>query len=159
LVLRTSFRGWRGPLRRPFQSDRHGEALYTSKRFETAWLEAQQGFAFKAQPLTLIAYDVDCDDVADLTQAATCAGLGVSGNDLACAWEDLVSRGIDPPSWQIARHLYNDGTAAIIVPSYAPGANEDDINVVFWRWSDIKPHSVRAVDDQGRLPRNDASWR
>jgi RES domain-containing protein len=107
------------------------EALYTSRRFETAWLEAQQGFAFKAQPLTLIAYDVDCDDVADLTQAATCAGLGVSGNDLGCAWEDLVSRGIDPPSWQITRRLYNDGTVAIIVPSYAPGANEDDINVVF----------------------------
>src|SRR4051812_13824924 len=90
------------------------EALYTSRRFETAWLEAQQGLAFKAQPLTLVAYDVDCGDfkaqpltlvaydvdcgdVADLTQATTCAGLGVSGNDLACAWEDLVSRGIDPP--------------------------------------------------------------
>jgi hypothetical protein len=96
LVFRTSFRGWRGPLRRPFQSDQQ-EALYTSRRFETAWLEAQQGLAFKAQPLTLVAYDVDCGDVADLTHPATCAGLGVSGNDLACAWEDLVSRGIDPP--------------------------------------------------------------
>jgi RES domain-containing protein len=27
------------------------EVLYTFRRFETAWLEAQQGFAFKAQPL------------------------------------------------------------------------------------------------------------
>src|SRR5208283_3004562 len=27
-------------------------ALYMSRRMETAWLEAQQGFAFKAQPLT-----------------------------------------------------------------------------------------------------------
>jgi len=89
----------------------------------------------------------------------TCAGLGVSGNDLGCAWEDLASRGIDPPSWQIARRLYHDGTAAIIVPSYAPGANEDDINVVFWRWSDRKPHRVQIIDDQGRLPHNDASWR
>jgi RES domain-containing protein len=138
LVFRTSLRGRRGPLRWPFQSNRDG-TLYTSRRFETAWLEAQQGFAFKAQPLTLVAYDVDCDDVADLTHPATCTGLGVSGNDLACAWEDLASRGIDPPSWQIARRLYDDGTAAIIVPSYAPGANEDDINIVFWRWSDIKP--------------------
>jgi RES domain-containing protein len=32
---------------------------------ETAWLEAQQGFAFKAQPLTICAYDVDCADIAD----------------------------------------------------------------------------------------------
>lgn len=34
--------------------------LYTSLRFETAWLEAQQAFPFKAQPMTLCAYDVDC---------------------------------------------------------------------------------------------------
>jgi len=34
-------------------------ALYTSWRMETAWREAQQGFAFKAQPLTVCAYDVD----------------------------------------------------------------------------------------------------
>jgi RES domain-containing protein len=135
------------------------EALYTSKRFETAWLEAQQGFAFKAQPLTLVAYDVDCDDVADLTDPATCTGLGVSAQDLACPWEALARGGINPPSWQITRRLYDDGIAAIIVPSYATGAGEDDINVVFWRWSYTKPHFVRAVDDYGRLPRDDASWR
>lgn len=39
-------------------------ALYTSRRMETAWREAQQGFPFKAQPLTVCAYEVDCDDVA-----------------------------------------------------------------------------------------------
>ena len=48
-------------------------ALYTSLRFETAWLEAQQGFAFKVQPLTLCAYAVDCADLADLTDP----GLGL----------------------------------------------------------------------------------
>ncbi len=31
------------------------EALYTSLRPETAWLEAQQGFAFKTWPMTLCA--------------------------------------------------------------------------------------------------------
>ena len=42
-------------------------ALYTARRMETAWLEAQQAFPFKAQPLTLCAYEVDCADVVDLT--------------------------------------------------------------------------------------------
>lgn len=28
-------------------------ALYTSLRFEIAWLEAQQAFPFKAQPMTM----------------------------------------------------------------------------------------------------------
>jgi RES domain-containing protein len=33
-------------------------ALYASLRFETAWLEAQQAFPFKAQPMTLCGYQV-----------------------------------------------------------------------------------------------------
>ncbi|HIE54450.1 MAG TPA: hypothetical protein EYP90_04590, partial [Chromatiaceae bacterium] len=32
--------------------------LYTSASPEAAWLEAQQAFVFKAQPLTLCAFDV-----------------------------------------------------------------------------------------------------
>ena len=43
-------------------------ALYTSRRMETAWFEAQQGFAFKAQPLTICAYEVDCRDIVDLAE-------------------------------------------------------------------------------------------
>jgi len=30
--------------------------------------------------------------------------------------------------------------------------------MVFWHWTDLLPHRVRVVDDQRRLPRNDASW-
>ena len=65
-------------------------ALYTSLRFETAWLEAQQAFPFKAQPMTLCAYEVACADVLDLTDAATLAGEGIAGADLACAVEGPV---------------------------------------------------------------------
>jgi len=53
-------------------------ALYTSLRFETAWLEAQQAFPFKAQPMTLCAYDVDCEDILDLTDAATLVAFGTA---------------------------------------------------------------------------------
>jgi len=30
---------------------------------------------------------------------------------------------------------------------------------VFWTWGDSKPHLVQVIDDLGRLPRNDQSWR
>lgn len=53
------------------------EALYTSLRLQTAWLEAQQGFAYKAQPMTICAYQVDCDDLADLLDRAAFARDGV----------------------------------------------------------------------------------
>lgn len=57
--------------------------------------------------------------------------------------EDLVDRRKTPPSWTLARRLSAAGTAAIMVPSFAPGAVEDDVNVVFWRWSDRPPHRLR----------------
>lgn len=148
-------------------AERHGgrfnppgvPALYTARRMETAWLEAQQGFPFKAQPMTLVAYDVACDDVLYLTDAATRAAVGVDLADLMCPWEDLARRGVEPPSWRLARRLLGDGVAAVVVPSFAPGADADHVNVVFWRWGPVPPHAVRVIDDHGRLPHDDASWR
>lgn len=126
---------------------------------ETAWREAQQGFAFKAQPLTVCAYEVDRADVADLTDPATCAELAVNAQDLACRWEYLAALGQTPPTWDLARRLFDGGIAAIVVPSFAPGALAADRNVVFWRWSDALPCKVVVIDDEARLPRDDRSWR
>lgn len=134
-------------------------ALYASLRFETAWLEAQQAFPFKAQPMTLCAYQVDCADVLDLTDADVLAAHGIAAADLGCAWKDLATRGIKPPSWTMAEQLAAAGAAAAIVPSFAKGAGGADSNVVFWRWSTDPPHQLRVVDDEQRLPRDTASWR
>ena len=133
-------------------------ALYTSLRFETAWLEAQQAFPFKAQPMTLCAYDVNCDDVLDLTDAAIAAAHGVAPADLSCAWKDLATQGKTPPSWAMADRLMADGCAGIIMPSFAAGATTADRNVVFWRWGADRPHQVRVIDDFARLPRSGTSW-
>ena len=134
-------------------------ALYTSFRFVTAWLEAQQAFPFKAQPLTLCAYEVDCDDVLDLTDPAILAAHGIGPADLACAWKDLATRAIRPPSWILAERLIRDGIAGVVVSSYASGATAADINVVFWDWAREPPHQVRVIDDEHRLPRDARSWR
>lgn len=71
-------------------------ALYTSMRFETAWLEAQQAFPFKAQPMTLCGYEVDCEDIADLTASETRKSFGVDRAALACPWEHLAVTGVTP---------------------------------------------------------------
>lgn len=125
-------------------------ALYTSLRFETAWLEAQQGFVRKTQPLTLCAYDVDCDRIADLTGPLFHAPVPPA--DLACAWEAVALGGGTPPSWAAADRIIADGYAGIIVQSYAVGATADDKNVVFWKWSAALPHRVVLIDDHGRIP-------
>ena len=134
-------------------------ALYTSMRLQTAWLEAQQGFAFKAQPMTMCAYEVDCADVLDLTDPGTLAATGATSSDLGCAWEDIAARGDMPPSWALAQHLMASGCAVIVVPSFASKATRADINVVFWRWAPNPPHQVRVIDDYDRLPKHDSSWR
>lgn len=107
-------------------------ALYTSLRFQTAWLEAQQAFPFKPQPMTLCTYDVDCDDVLDLTDSRVLAAQGIGRDDLSCPWEDHATRGLMPPSWVLAERLVALGVAAILVQSFAAGAAVDDVNVVFW---------------------------
>ena len=134
-------------------------ALYTSMRFETAWLEAQQAFPFKGQPMTICGYRVDCEDIEDLCDASVRRALDVKSEDLACAWEYLADMGEVPPSWSVADRLMASGVAGIIVPSFAHGATASDRNVVFWTWADAPPHEVKVIDEAARLPKNDASWR
>jgi len=134
-------------------------ALYTALRFETAWLEAQQAFPFKAQPMMLCAYEVDCENVLDLTDAAVLAAHGIGPMDLASPWKDFSTSGIKPPSWEIAERLVAAGMAGVLVPSFAKGAVAADVNVVFWDWAPDPPHQVRVVDDSGRLPKDASSWR
>lgn len=51
---------------------------------------------FKAQPLTLVACRLDGTPVAELTEPGELATAGIDPADLACPWEDLASRGINP---------------------------------------------------------------
>ena len=133
--------------------------LYTSMRFEIAWAEAQQAFPFKAQPMTLVGYEVDCEDIADLTDAATLAAFDADRATLACPWEYLAAKGETPPSWALADRLIAAGRAGALAPSVAPGAAHADVNAIFWRWGSSLPHQVTPIDDAGRLPKDDASWR
>lgn len=114
---------------------------------EGAWTEAQQAFPFKARPMTLCAYAVDCADIADLTDPQSCTDLGIASSDLACAWEDLADRGQTPPSWTLADRLIAAGIAGIVVPSFASAAGRRVRNVVFWDWAKSGPHQVSVIDD------------
>jgi RES domain-containing protein len=134
-------------------------ALYTALDPKTAWMEAQQGMPFKAQPLTLVAYRVDCERVVDLTDPVALSAIEITLKTLGCPWEDLASRGLTPPTWGLAKTLIRAGLQGALVPSFAPGTGQSDRNLVLWRWSDAAPCRIRVIDDFGRLPKDDASWR
>jgi RES domain-containing protein len=89
--------------------NRRGQAaLYTALDLTTAWLEAQQGFPFKAQPMTVVAYQVHCERIAELTDLGRLAAASIDPADLSCPWEDLASRGVQPPTWRIADTLISE---------------------------------------------------
>lgn len=127
-------------------------ALYTSLTQAGAWVEAQNGFRHKAQPLTICQYDIDCHCVLDLTNPMVLDDCGIDASLLGGGWLDLVDRGITPYTWSMSQQLIELGVAAIIVPSYATAATNDMRNLVFWQWSTCPPAMVRVIDDEGRLP-------
>lgn len=134
------------------------EALYLSLDVVTAVKEANQGLVARIDPCVLCTYEVDCDDIEDLSTEAGRAAAGVEAADLGGAWLALAAAGRQPPSWDVARWLIKLGRAGAIVPSFAPGAQANDRNIVLWRWSADLPHRVRVFDPSGRLPRNQLSW-
>ena len=134
------------------------KALYTSLDPTTAWMEAQQGFPFKPQPMTLVAYEVDSVDIANLNNPKIVQQLEKTDADMACAWEDLVSQNHQPPTWNVADKLQDMGTAGIIIRSYAPGCTKHNHNLILWDWSESPPHAIKVIDDLSRLPTSGASW-
>ena len=134
-------------------------ALYTSLSELVALAEYQQGFLHRPQPTTLCTYEIDCIDVVDLTNPEELSIRDISPADLACAWEYDLIQGKTPASRVIAQHLIDEGIAGIIVPSFASNSPEQGKNLVLWTWNDTLPHRVSVIDDFGRLPGNQASWR
>lgn len=134
-------------------------ALYLALDFATAVIEANQGFPFRfASPITLVSYAVNCDDLADLTDAQVLRGLGATAGDLACAWKLLCEAGKPVPSWLLVERLRASGAAGVVVPSFSPGAAADAKNLVLWKWSAHLPYQVLVIDPDKRLPRDGSSW-
>ncbi|MCR4377679.1 MAG: RES domain-containing protein [Rhodospirillales bacterium] len=123
---------------------RGAKALYTSEDFNTAVLEAQQGFALKFQPLTICAYNIDCTDVVDLTTTPV-------PYDLGCAWEELTDLGQRPPTWALYDELRAQAVSAVRVRSFAANSTPANINIIFWDWAHTPPHKVVVIDDEKRL--------
>jgi RES domain-containing protein len=133
--------------------------LYLALGIMTAVKEANQGFAHRIDPCVLCSYEVDCADIVDLTTQETREAANVRFVDMACAWMSFLADGKRPPSWAIHDRLVGEGQAGILVPSFAPGADEADRNLVLWNWGDQLPRRVAVIDPSGRLPKDQLSWR
>jgi len=125
----------------------------------TAIKEANQGFAHRIDPCVLCSYTIDCEDIADLTTEQGRREHSVELDELACAWATALAEDDRPASWSVYDRMTARGAAGVCVPSFAPGAEADDLNLVLWRWGPDPPHQVRVFDPSGRLPKDQLSWR
>jgi len=134
------------------------KALYLSLEIGTAIAECSQGFASRIPPMTICEYDLDCDPVADLSDEATKTKLEVLWHELECPWLADVSAGRDPASWRLVDRLMAQRYIGIIVPSFAPGTDGSQRNLVLWNWGEELPAMVRVFDPGKRLPHDRTSW-
>lgn len=134
-------------------------ALYTSLSPLTAIREASQ-LGRPLQPVTLCAYEVDAEPIFDGEDPEARRTLGVGESDLDCPhWRRLMADGKPPASQALADRLIAEGYVGLRVRSFAPGAGPKEVNMVFWRWGTAAPIRVSVIDEEGRLPSSDASWR
>lgn len=126
-------------------------ALYTSVRFDIAYREADQGIG-KAQPVTLVTYNADVEDIFDLTNAERVRAQGIPWQTMeAVDWRHQMDTRGKSEGQILADHLIAQGHAGIMVQSFADGARVGDFNVVLWKWGDDLPTKVRLIDDNDRI--------
>ena len=128
-------------------------ALYLALTIEGMFLEMGHDFGHRFDPLTACTYDIDVDDIVDLSSETARGRAGIDLADLACSWAMDVASGRTPPSWTIATRLIAAGSAGLLVPSFAHGASAGMLNLVLWRWGSRRPHKVTIYDPAGRLNR------
>lgn len=133
-------------------------ALYLGLSVMTAIKEISQGFAHRLDPTVLCSYDVDCDNIVDLTTEQGRGAAGVTYEEMASPWAWSLANGERPVSWAIYERLSKEGAAGILAPSFAPGSELADRNLVLWTWGPELPHRVEVFDPSGRLPRDQLSW-
>lgn len=134
-------------------------ALYLSLDIATAVAEASQGFANRVPPLTICEYDVETEPVVDLMSAEGLMSAHTNVDVLGCSWSRLSLEGKSVPSWALADRLQRAGAVGALVPSFAPQAAKGAGNLVLWTWASAGSSRVSLFDPEGRLPRDQQSWR
>jgi RES domain-containing protein len=127
-------------------------ALYLSLSMMTALREANQ--VGSLQPTTVVSYDAEIERVFDCRDEAALEVRGMNAAMLADAsWRDQMKTSGEARTQAFARRLIADGYHALLVRSFAPGATDEDLNLVLWKWGDAAPSRVALIDDEHRLSR------
>lgn len=127
-------------------------ALYLATSTAGAVAEASQGFAYKFHPMTLCSFEVDCEDIVDLSSDIARLDEGVDLATLNCPWALDLAENRKPASWSIYKQ-FSKKAAGILVPSFANRAPPGAANLVLWKWGPALPYKAAVFDPESRLPK------
>ena len=129
------------------------EALYLSADPTTAMIETQPVLdAFK--PITLVSYVLGSAKLLDTRDPGQQAAYSITPDLLATDWYTHAIDGTISPTWSLVERLRADGFHGLSYASLHNGLE----NVVLWVWNSGNGATVRVIDADRRLPKNQSSW-
>lgn len=129
-------------------------AIYSARELSTAWAEYNQGFV--QHPALILQLELSGASLADLTVANVLQELGVTSDIHDCQWRGDIDKGRIPASYRLRERLLEQGFDGVIYPSIM---SRGGTCVALWQWNEPGAPRLRAIDPEGLLPRNQASWR
>ena len=127
--------------------------IYAARELSTAWAEYNQGFV--QHPALILQIELSGASLADLTVVGTLQELGVKPEIHNCQWRANLANGRVPTTHNLRERLLEQGYDGVIYPSsISPGGS----CVAIWRWNAPGAPSLKAIDPEGLLPRNQQSW-
>lgn len=127
--------------------------IYAARELSTAWAEYNQGFV--QHPALILQIELSGASLADLTVADTLQELDIKPEMHNCQWRADLDNGRIPETHHLRERLLEQGFDGVIYPSFmSPGGS----CAALWRWNAPGAPSLRAIDPEGLLPRNQQSW-
>ncbi|MGE3875796.1 MAG: RES family NAD+ phosphorylase [Parvibaculaceae bacterium] len=129
-------------------------AIYAARELSTAWAEYNQGFV--QHPALILQLELSGASLADLTVADMLRENGVTMEVHDCPWRSEVDDGRTPATYRLRERFLRRGFDGVIYPSVMSRGGSC---IALWRWNEAGAPGLRAIDPEGLLPRNEASWR
>ncbi len=127
--------------------------LYAARELSTAWAEYNQGFV--QHPALIVTLELKGARLADLTDMDELERLGADSAVHESEWREILANGRTPPAHALRDRLLVAGYDGVVYPSFMSRGGSC---VALWRWNAPGAPKLVAIDPDGRLPKNPASW-